>query len=102
MLLDEYLKAVKELTISPEEGLLVDNQKLKIDISNMKSVESQLAPKDKDISELRSAIEFLKNTRNAKIVSDPSNEVTINSKSLPTKIKTSDVNNIAIAEVVKS
>jgi hypothetical protein len=102
MLLDEYLKAVKELTISPEERLLVDNQKLKIDISNMKSVESQLAAKDKDISELRSAVEFLKNTINAKIVSDPSNEVTINSKGLPTKIKTSDVNNIAIAEVVKS
>jgi hypothetical protein len=102
MLLDEYLKAVKELTISPEERLLVDNQKLKIDISNMKSVESQLAAKDKDISELRSAVEFLKNTINAKIVSDPSNEVTINSKGLLTKIKTSDVNNIAIAEVVKS
>ena len=100
MLLDEYLKAVKELTISPEERLLVDNQKLKIDISNMKSVESQLAAKDKDISGLRSAVEFLKNTINAKIVSDPSNEVTINSKGLPTKIKTSDVNNIALAEVV--
>ena len=39
LLLEEYLKAVKELTISDEERLAVENQKLKIDISNMKTVE---------------------------------------------------------------
>jgi hypothetical protein len=68
----------------------------------MKSVESQLAAKDKDIAELRSAIDFLKNTVNAKLVSDPSNEVHVNKKGLPTKIKTKDVNNIAIADIVKT
>jgi hypothetical protein len=53
MLLDEYLKAVKELTISDEERLAVDNQKLKADISNMKTVEAQLAEKDKQLNDLK-------------------------------------------------
>lgn len=52
MLFDDYLKAVKELTISDEERLLVENQKLKVDISNMKTVESQLTEKDRQIIEL--------------------------------------------------
>ena len=55
MLLDEYLKAVKELTISDEERLQVEVKKLQVDISNMKSVEVQLAAKDKEIEEIRSS-----------------------------------------------
>jgi integrase len=52
MLLDEYLKAVKELTISDEERLKVQVKKLQTDISNMKTVEVQLAAKDKEIDSL--------------------------------------------------
>jgi integrase len=52
MLLDEYLKAVKELTISDEERLKVEVKKLQTDISNMKTVEVQLAAKDKEIEGL--------------------------------------------------
>jgi hypothetical protein len=39
MLLDEYLKAVKELTISDEDRLQVEVKNLQTDISNMKTVE---------------------------------------------------------------
>jgi hypothetical protein len=52
LLLEEYLKAVKELTISDEERLQVEVKKLQIDISNMKTVEVQLAAKDKVIQAL--------------------------------------------------
>jgi hypothetical protein len=52
MLLDEYLKAVKELTISDEERLQVEVKKLQTDISNMRTVEVQLATKDKEIQDL--------------------------------------------------
>jgi hypothetical protein len=52
LLLDEYLKAVKEVTISDEERLQVEVKKLQIDISNIKSVEMQLAAKDKEINSL--------------------------------------------------
>jgi hypothetical protein len=56
MLLDEYLKAVKELTISDEERLKVAVKKLQTDISNMKSVEFQLAAKDKEVKDLKSQV----------------------------------------------
>jgi hypothetical protein len=52
LLLEEYLKAVKELTISDEERLQVEVKKLQTDISNMKTVEVQLAAKDKEIHDL--------------------------------------------------
>lgn len=52
LLLEEYLKAVKELTISDEERLQVEVKKLQTDISNMKTVEVQLAAKDKEIQDL--------------------------------------------------
>jgi hypothetical protein len=52
MLLDEYLKAVNELTISDEERLQVEVKKLQTDISNMRTVEVQLATKDKEIQDL--------------------------------------------------
>jgi len=52
ILLEEYLKAVKELTISDEERLKVEVKKLQTDISNMKTVEVQLATKDKEIESL--------------------------------------------------
>jgi hypothetical protein len=53
ILLDEYLKCVREVTISDEERLLVENQKLRVDISNMKTVEMQLAEKDKELHEIK-------------------------------------------------
>jgi regulator of replication initiation timing len=53
LLLEEYLKAVKELTISDEERLQVEVKKLRTDISNMKTVEMQLAEKDKQLNDLR-------------------------------------------------
>jgi hypothetical protein len=52
LLLEEYLKAVKELTISDEERLKVEVKKLQTDISNMKTVEVQLAAKDREIQDL--------------------------------------------------
>jgi hypothetical protein len=52
MLFDEYLKAVKELTISDEERLQVEVKKLQSDMSNMKTVEFQLATKDREIQDL--------------------------------------------------
>jgi hypothetical protein len=51
-LLPEYQKAVKEMTISDEERLQVDVEKLQTDISNMKSVSVELQEKDKQIIEL--------------------------------------------------
>ena len=52
MLFEEYLKAVREVTISDEERLKVEVKKLQTDISNMKTVEVQLAAKDKEIQDL--------------------------------------------------
>ena len=52
MLLEEYLKAVREVTISDEERLQVEVKKLQADISNIKTVEVQLATKDKEIQDL--------------------------------------------------
>jgi integrase len=53
MLLDEYLKAIRAVTISDEERLQVEVKKLQTDISNMKTVEFQLATKDKEIQSVR-------------------------------------------------
>jgi integrase len=52
ILLEEYLKAVPDLTISNSERLLVENRKLQSDISTMRTVEVQLATKDKQIEAL--------------------------------------------------
>ena len=52
LLLPEYQKAAKELTISDEERLQVDVEKLQTDISNMKSVSLELQEKDKQIQAL--------------------------------------------------
>lgn len=52
LILEEYLKAVKELTISDEERLQVEVKKLQSDMSNMKTVEFQLATKDREIQDL--------------------------------------------------
>lgn len=59
MLLEEYLKAVKEVTISDEERLQIEVKKLQTDISNMKTVEVQLATKDKEIEEIRSRFDLM-------------------------------------------
>ena len=53
ILLEEYLKAVREVTISDEERLQVEVKKLQTDISNMKTVEVQLAAKDKEMQSMR-------------------------------------------------
>jgi hypothetical protein len=53
VLLEEYLKAVREVTISDEERLKVEVKKLQTDISNMKTVEFQLAAKDKEIYDIK-------------------------------------------------
>ena len=52
ILLEDYLKAVPELTINDEERLKVHVKKLETDISNMKTVEVQLATKDQQIEAL--------------------------------------------------
>jgi len=52
LLLPEYQKAVKELTISDEERLKVDVEKLHTDITNMRSVSVELEEKDKQIRDL--------------------------------------------------
>jgi hypothetical protein len=52
LLLVEYQKAVKELSISDEERLQVEIGKLQTDISNMKSVSVELQEKDKQIEVL--------------------------------------------------
>ena len=52
VLLEDYLKAVPELTINDEERLKVHVKKLETDISNMKIVEVQLATKDQQIEAL--------------------------------------------------
>jgi integrase len=59
MLLEEYLKAVKEVTISDEERFQVQVKKLKTDISNMKTVEVQLAAKDKEIQSMKSRFDLM-------------------------------------------
>jgi integrase len=53
MLLEDYLKAVSELTISDEERMKVEVKKLQTDISNMKSVEVELSEKDKEIQSMK-------------------------------------------------
>ena len=53
MLLEDYLKAVPELTISDEERMKVEVKKLQTDISNMKSVEIELSEKDKEIKSMK-------------------------------------------------
>jgi integrase len=59
MLLEEYLKAVREVTISDEERLQVEVKKLQTDISNMKTVEVQLAAKDKEIEDIKSRFDSM-------------------------------------------
>jgi hypothetical protein len=59
VLLDEYLKAVRAITISDEERLKVEVKKLQTDISNMKTVEFQLAAKDKEIQDIKSRFDTM-------------------------------------------
>ncbi len=57
MLLEDYLKAVSDLTISDEERMKVEVKKLQTDISNMKSVEIELSEKDKEIQSMKQKYE---------------------------------------------
>jgi len=57
MLLEDYLKAVSDLTISDEERMKVEVKKLQSDISNMKSVEIELSEKDKEIQSMKQKYE---------------------------------------------
>jgi integrase len=63
ILLEEYLKAVPDLTISDSEGLLVENRKLHTDISTMKTVEMQLAMKDKEAQDLKDQVASLQESQ---------------------------------------
>ena len=69
MLLEEYLKAVREVTISDEERLKVEVKKLQTDISNMKTVEVQLAAKDKEIEEIKSKFDSMQSQMHSLISS---------------------------------
>ena len=62
LLLDEYLKALPELTISDEECMKVEVKKLQTDISNMKSVEVELSEKDKEIQTMKQKYEKMNST----------------------------------------
>jgi CRISPR/Cas system-associated protein Cas10 (large subunit of type III CRISPR-Cas system) len=57
MLLEDYLKAVSDLTISDEERMKVEVKKLQTDISNMKSVEIESSEKDKEIQSMKQKYE---------------------------------------------
>jgi hypothetical protein len=59
LLLEDYLKTVKELTISDEERLQVEVKKLQTDISNMRTIEVQLAAKDKEIEDIKSKFDLM-------------------------------------------
>jgi hypothetical protein len=63
LLLDEYLKALPELTISDEERMKVEVRKLQTDISNMKSVEMQLAAKDKEVENLKQDMSLMQESQ---------------------------------------
>jgi hypothetical protein len=52
MLLEDYLKAVPDLTISDEERMKVEVKKLQADLSNIKSVSIELQEKDQQIAAL--------------------------------------------------
>jgi integrase len=52
MLLEDYLKAVPDLTISDEERMKVEVKKLQADLSNRKSVSIELQEKDQQIAAL--------------------------------------------------
>ena len=57
--------------------------------------------KDKDISELKAAVEFLKNKINAAVISDPSSEVIKNDKGIPKAIKFSAMAGTVTSEISK-
>jgi integrase len=58
ILLEDYLKAVPELTINDEERLKVHVKKLETDISNMKTVSVELEEKDKQIKAMENKHEL--------------------------------------------
>jgi hypothetical protein len=58
ILLEDYLKAVPELTINDEERLKVQVKKLETDISNMKTVSIELEEKDKQIKAIENKHEL--------------------------------------------
>lgn len=62
MLLEDYLKALPDLIISDEERMRVEVKKMQADISNMKSVEIELAEKDKEIQPMKQKYEEMHGT----------------------------------------
>ena len=58
ILLEDYLKAVPELTINDEERLKVHVKRLETDISNMKTVTVELEEKDKQIKAIENKHEL--------------------------------------------
>ena len=69
VLLDSYLLALPELTISDEERMKLEVKKLQTDISNMKTVEVQLAVKDKEIEEIKSRFDLMQSQMQSLITS---------------------------------
>jgi hypothetical protein len=102
-LVEDYIKSVNLLTTNNDKSKLekqVEELKEKSK-DNEYILKAKLQERDNDISELKAAVTFLLNKENAKLVSDSANEVKINVKGLPTKIKTSDINNLATGEIAK-
>jgi integrase len=62
VLLKEYLKAVSELTISEEARLELDVKRLQKDVSTLKTVETELVQKDKEIQNNAGRISDLERT----------------------------------------
>jgi integrase len=75
LLLNDYLRAVKELTISDEERLKVQVRKLEVDISNLKTVEAEIAERDREIHKTRSQLEQLEKDMDKKIAEQVAKQV---------------------------
>jgi hypothetical protein len=62
VLLEAYIKAISELTISEEERLELNVKRLEKDVSSLKSVEIELVQKDKEIQSNAGRIADLEKT----------------------------------------
>jgi hypothetical protein len=99
-LLDDYLKAINFLIVDDQQKM----QKQLADLSEKNKKQSndavtRLQERDKDIAELRDAVEFLKNKMNAALISRPLTEVISDEKGIPRAIESNEICNTALAEV---
>jgi hypothetical protein len=96
-LLEDYLKAVDLLTINDDKSIL---QKQLADLTERNRKQAidtvtRLEDRDKDIVELKAAVEFLKNKMNAALISQPSTEVISDDKGMPRAIEINEICNTA-------